>query len=127
MKKFYIFFILIALFILIFEASPVSASSFTNGLKNTGEDGAGYPAAGAQNPGSFLAKMIGNVLAPVFMGVIAMLILIYGGFTWMTARGDEQKVEKAKTIITNTIIAIIVVFSAYAIMALLRNLWIYVT
>ena len=103
------------------------ASSFINGLKNTGEVGAHYPSAEAANPESFLLKMLGGTLAPIMIGVIAMIILIYGGYTWMTARGDEQKVEKAKTMITNTIIAIIVVFSAYAIVKLILPLWGFVT
>lgn len=50
-----------------------------------------------------------------FLGVIAVFLLIYGGFVWMTASGETAKVEKAKQIIYNTIIGLIVIFSAFAI------------
>jgi hypothetical protein len=123
MKKIYIFFILIALFVFIFGTTIVSASSFTNGLTNAGEAGAGYSAAGRENPITFLGIMFGSVLKPGFIGVIAMIILSYGGYTWMMARGDEQKVEKAKAIISNTIIALIVVLSTYVIVTLIIPLW----
>ena len=44
-----------------------------------------------------------------------MAYLIYGGYLWMTARGNEETLEKAKKIIRGSIIGIIIVFSAYAI------------
>lgn len=50
-----------------------------------------------------------------FLGVIAVALLIYGGFIWMTSGGDPGKVEKAKQIIYNTIIGLIIIFSAFAI------------
>jgi len=49
------------------------------------------------------------------LGVIFLVLLIYGGFIWMTARGNEQQADKAKTTMTNAIIGLIIVFGAYAI------------
>ena len=34
-----------------------------------------------------------------FLGIITVIIILYGGFIWMTASGDPNKVEKAKQII----------------------------
>ncbi|MFA6525857.1 MAG: hypothetical protein WCT26_00375 [Candidatus Buchananbacteria bacterium] len=55
------------------------------------------------------------------LGVIAVLLLIYGGFIWMTAGGDPGKVDKAKQIIYNTIIGLIIIFSAFAISSFLMS------
>ena len=41
--------------------------------------------------------------------------VIYAGQLWMTARGNEEQITKAKAIIRGSIIGIIVIFSAYAI------------
>ena len=41
--------------------------------------------------------------------------MIYGGFIWMNSRGNEQDVEKAKNIIRNSIIGLLIVIAAYAI------------
>ncbi|KKR91927.1 MAG: hypothetical protein UU95_C0024G0024 [Parcubacteria group bacterium GW2011_GWC2_42_12] len=122
MKKLYIFIILIALFAFIISAMPISASQFTNGLTNTA-DVAGYPAAGAANPANFLAKLLGSTLTPIFLAVTGIIIFIYAGYTLMTARGDEQKVEKAKDLIKNTVMALIVAYSAFAILKLIIPLW----
>ncbi len=52
-----------------------------------------------------------------FLGVIAVLILLYGGFVWMTAAGDESKVEKAKKTIIAAVIGLVIIFSAFAIVS----------
>lgn len=128
MKQIYIFFILIfalAYIFAIYAASALAAdSSFIKGLNTTaGDKGAGYAQQDqAANPMSFLAKMLASALAPMFMGVSGMLSLMYGGYKWMMSRGNEQEVELAKTIIYNTLIALVVAFSAYAIVNLVIRL-----
>jgi amino acid transporter len=49
-----------------------------------------------------------------FLGIIAIIIILYGGFTWMTAAGNEEKVGKAKQIITAGIIGLVIIFVSYA-------------
>ncbi|NTW22485.1 hypothetical protein HGA34_02990 [Candidatus Falkowbacteria bacterium] len=50
-----------------------------------------------------------------FIGVIFLLLIIYGGYNWMTAAGDSGKVDTAKNTITRATIGLIVVLAAYAI------------
>ncbi len=57
--------------------------------------------------------LVGIVLS--FLGILAVLIVLWGGFIWMTAVGDESKVEKAKKLIISGIIGLVIIFSAYAI------------
>ena len=49
------------------------------------------------------------------LGIIFVVLMLYAGYNWMTAAGDEQKVEKAKDTLTRAIIGIIITVSAYAI------------
>lgn len=49
------------------------------------------------------------------LGVVFLALLIYGGFMWMSARGNEQLVEKAKDTIFAAIIGLIIVLAAYSI------------
>jgi hypothetical protein len=44
-----------------------------------------------------------------------MILIVYAGFLWMTARGNEQTVEKAQTIIRSSVIGLIIVLGAYSI------------
>jgi hypothetical protein len=73
---------------------------------------AGYDEKVVQ-PEQVAAKLINTALS--FLGVIFLVLMIYGGFTWMTARGNDQAVDKAKDIIIAAVIGMVIVVSAYAI------------
>ncbi len=66
---------------------------------------------------------IGTVIAVILglVGVIFLLLLVYSGFVWMTAGGDEDKIKKAKRTLINATIGIIITFSAYAIASFVLN------
>ena len=49
------------------------------------------------------------------LGVIFIILMIIAGYNWMSAAGDEQKVQKAKDTIKRAIIGLIIIVSAYAI------------
>ena len=64
-----------------------------------------------------LSTMITSIIGLImgFLGVIAVLIILWGGFVWMTAGGEPDKVEKAKKMIYSGIIGLVIIFAAYAI------------
>ena len=49
------------------------------------------------------------------LGIVFLILMLYGGYTWMVARGSEEKVEKAKDLITAAIIGLIIIIGGYAI------------
>ncbi len=51
------------------------------------------------------------------LGILALIILLYGGFVYMTSRGDMQKVELAKKILLNATIGLIIIMMAFAIVS----------
>ena len=64
-------------------------------------------------------KIIGVVLS--FVGVLFLIMMIFAGIMWMTAQGNEQRVTKAKDLLINSIIGIVIVFAAYAITTFVGN------
>jgi len=60
-----------------------------------------------------IASVINIVLG--FLGIIAVLIILAGGFKWMTAAGNEDKVGEARSMITQGLIGLVIVFAAWAI------------
>lgn len=66
-----------------------------------------------------LANMIGIVIQAFLslLGVILIALIIYGGYTWMMARGNEEKVQKAKDTLMRAIIGLVITAAAYAIAA----------
>ena len=51
------------------------------------------------------------------LGVIAVILIIYSGILWMTAGGSEDQIKKAKKVIIQAIIGIIIITLTYAIIA----------
>jgi len=97
-----------------FSATAASAQlglgGATEKLKTTADK------AGVQRDGD-LGTIVGNVIntALALVGTIFLVLTVYGGFLWMTARGEEDQITKAKGIIRSSIIGLVIVVSAYAI------------
>jgi hypothetical protein len=58
--------------------------------------------------------LIANI-ALSFVGIIASAYLIYAGFRWITARGNEEQITEAKGTIKSSIIGLVVVFISYVV------------
>lgn len=46
-------------------------------------------------------------------GMIALMMFVYGGFQWLTAGGNAEKIKKGKDIILWSILGLVVMFSSY--------------
>lgn len=75
-------------------------------------NGAGF--SNMDLPGT-IGRIVGVGLS--FVGVLFLLLMIYGGITWMMARGNDADVRKAKDLITAAVIGLVIVLAAYAITA----------
>lgn len=64
-----------------------------------------------------VAGLVGTVVGYglAFIGVIFFVLMLYAGFLWMTARGNEEQVKKAQELIQSAIIGIVIVFMSYVI------------
>lgn len=65
-----------------------------------------------------LIQIVNRVLQAVLIiaGLIALAYLLYGGFAYITAGGDEEKAGSGRKAITNAIIGIIIIIAAFAIL-----------
>jgi len=59
-----------------------------------------------------VGDIVGVVLS--FIGIIFLVLTVYAGILWMTAQGNNAQVEKAKTLLINAIIGLIVITAAYS-------------
>ncbi len=71
-----------------------------------------------------LMTIIGRIIAVALsvLGIIFLILLIYAGAVWMTAGGDDKKVDKAKKILINAVVGLVLTLSAYAISTFVLNL-----
>ncbi len=80
---------------------------------NASANKSGYEDLKQLEPEEMLTRGITFALA--FVGVLFLILMIAGGFKWMTARGNETEVEKAKTMVFRGVIGVLIVLSAYII------------
>lgn len=76
---------------------------------------------GLQN--TTLPNIIGNIVKAVLglFGVVATVIIVYGGVKWMTSEGDTNKIDSAKKLMIAGAIGMVLVVSGYAITTFLIN------
>jgi hypothetical protein len=80
-----------------------------------GKSGAGFDTSGGDTQAaSYLGSIVKYILS--FLGVIFIILIIYGGFLWMTAAGDSEQIDKAKDIIKSSVIGLVIILSAMIIM-----------
>lgn len=78
-----------------------------------GESGANIIGSGPMDPRLIAAIIIRASLA--FVGIFFVVLIMYAGFLWMTAGGEEDKISRARKLITNSVIGLAVILSAYSI------------
>lgn len=111
--------ILAIVFTLVFGfvfAAPVFAESATMTFGLT------YGAAtglGDQDVRTTISKIINVALS--MLGIVAVVIVLAGGFKWMTAGGNEEKTGEARKMIFAGVIGLAIILSAYAIARFVLN------
>lgn len=92
------------------EASGLKAiqSGVSNTAKGAGLTTGDKPASLTDVAGLLINAVLGLV------GIILLAYMIYGGFRWMTARGDAKMVTEAQATIRNAVIGIVVIALAFA-------------
>lgn len=98
-------------FLLLFQTVLAQDSKIKEGLSVT----AGQAGISTDKTGSDLPAVMGRAINNLFgiLGVVFLTVVLIGGFQWMTAGGNEEKVGKAKAWVINGINGMIVVFLAY--------------
>ena len=70
---------------------------------------------GNKSPQVIAASIINIVLG--FLGILSLALILYAGFKWMTAAGNEDQVSSAKKILVSAVIGLIIILSSYALAA----------
>ncbi len=97
-------------------AFPMFAFAATDGTLTSVGTGGGFA-------DTDLLTIIGRIIS-VFLsilGVICLVLFVYSGAIWMTAGGDDKKVDKAKAILLNAVVGLVITLSAYAISTFILN------
>lgn len=86
-------------------------------LKNSGTivESAGTAAklTGAADIPTIVGRTIGILLG--ILGIVFLVLTVYAGFLYLTAQGEETNVKKAKKMLSQAAIGLVLIVSAYAI------------
>jgi len=55
------------------------------------------------------------------LGIVALCLVLYAGYLWMTAAGDDEKINTSKKILINATIGLVIILSAYSIVSFVMN------
>lgn len=91
--------------------------AFAQGLSGAQENVERTAQAAGVGTSNDLLTIIGNIINVVLglLGVILLILILYAGFLWMTAGGDDTKIVTAKKILKNAVIGLLIIAAAFAI------------
>lgn len=98
---------------LLLASSPVLAL----GLGDAGSFAAETASKAQINTRQSLESIVADVISILLglVGIIFMLLSLYGGYIWMTSAGEPDKIKKAKGLILNGAIGMLIILTAYSI------------
>lgn len=115
MKYLKIAYTLIFLFFTCVQA--VNAGNLSNAFDKKLNDvttQAGYSSGTNENTMLDTISMIIQVFLSL-LGVVFLVLIIYGGYLWMMDQGNNDKMKKAQNLITAAVVGLIIVLLAYSI------------
>ncbi len=99
--------------VLVGTTVPVLTFAQSHIMNASGTDVGAATGLGSNDPIDIAAFILNLVLG--ILAIIAMIIVLYGGFTWMFSGGNEEKVKKAKGILLNGAIGLLIIMAAWGI------------
>ena len=99
-------------FVLVAQAQPELGTDYVadTGLETSAVD----------DPRELISNIVTYLMT--FLGLIAVIVILLGGFKWMTAAGNEDKVGEAKKTIIAGCIGLVIILAAYAIVNFVINI-----
>jgi len=95
-------------------ADALQAEELFGGPGSTGRSFASEIGLGSS---ASLMEMIVRLIRTAlgFLGIVAVIFVLYGGFKYMTSGGETKRVDDAKKIITNALIGMVIILFSFAI------------
>lgn len=105
---------ILSAFALAFVVFMVGESVMAQNLINP-EDNPSAVSSATGGQGSFreIVLVIVNFILG-FLGLVAVLFVIYGGFLYVTSAGNNEKVDQGKKIITYAVVGIVIILISFA-------------
>ncbi len=109
-------FFIIMSFVLVFNVFIVSGASAV-GADDVLWDGQAsdvqvHTALGNNDPRIITADLINILLG--FLGILSVVLILFAGFKWMTAAGNDDQVASAKKLLISAVVGLVIILASYA-------------
>ena len=104
-KTYVVFTVMVALLVLGVANLAEAVNVYPNASGNIG--------LGNADPEDMIVSVINWILG--ILALVAVIMILVGGFLWMTAGGNEEKVDKAKKLLIAAIIGLVIILAAWGI------------
>jgi hypothetical protein len=120
LKLFFLAFVFAAVLLPCFLIiTPVSADSNSLLWGNQAGNVKTSTKLGERDPRIMVAEFIQIFLG--FLGIIALVLILVGGFKWMLSGGSEDKIGEAKKMIVAAAIGLLIILASYGIATFVIN------
>jgi len=94
-----------------FAALAAKGGFLSGEMLGTTVENTGIPGSDSQDPSALLPQFIGQIINVILsvIGLLLLVYLLYAGYLWMTSGGDEEGVKKAKIMIRNAIVGLVII------------------
>ncbi len=116
---------LMALAMVMFIVSPILLVAMPAQALDIGQTYAENIGLGNREPKSIIVSVVQVALG--FLALLAVIIILIGGFKWMTAGGNDDKVAEARKLITAGIIGLLIILASWGIARWIINTFVNVT
>lgn len=115
--------IAVVFFVTLFNFAPVSAQTVGGAVDATtlGNEYAGQIGLAGTDIRLIIANIVRVALGLV--GLVMVIFMMYAGYLWMTAGGNDDQITKAKSIIKNAVIGLVIILASYSIVLFVMNLF----
>lgn len=111
--------VLMPVLALVTPANALTENDLWGGQKSNVQNALGYNTTAVEDPRIIAANVIKILLG--FLGVIAVVLIIWGGFKWMTAGGNEEQSKEAAKIIKTSVVGLLIILAAWGIATFIVN------
>ncbi len=113
-KNIQVFLISLALFLSFIFLAHVGLAQVDTGINYAEATG-----LGKQDIRITVVKIIRIFLG--FLGIIAVFVVMYAGWLWMSSEGNPEQISRAKRVLSNGIVGVIIILSSFAITSFILN------
>lgn len=104
----------LSIFVFLLAPGVVLAQTLGDVVGKPLEQASGRSGANLRGTTVNLQEFVGDIIAVFlsFLGVYFLARMVYAGFLWFTAQGNQDQTKRAKMVITQSIIGFIIVLTS---------------